>query len=304
MRPSLPFRLRYSPFLVQLVVTRRCNLACGYCFEYDDVSAPVPTETLERRIDKVAELGGFAVELTGGEPMLHPDLFHLIKYAKETAKIYKVMMISNAYLFNEEAVHKLNDAGLQELQISIDGVKPNDVTVKVLKPLRKKLEAVARVAKFKVVLSSVLGSSNVDETLEVVKFARDNGFRPRCLILHDDHGQLQLKPEELGLYAQVKAAMGERFTEARDYRTQLIRTGSAPFKCRSGSRYIYVDEFGNACWCSQTRDVWKKSFDTYTVADLREQFDTPKTCAATCTIGCSRTCAAYDEWRPQPGHAA
>ena len=48
---------RFSPFLVQLVVTRRCNLKCGYCNEFDNVSEPVPTQVLKQRINKVYELG-------------------------------------------------------------------------------------------------------------------------------------------------------------------------------------------------------------------------------------------------------
>ena len=59
------------PLLVQLVVTRRCNLTCGYCSEYDDVSSPVAMEILEQRIDHIAGLGTLVLTLTGGEPLLH-----------------------------------------------------------------------------------------------------------------------------------------------------------------------------------------------------------------------------------------
>src|SRR4051812_28397856 len=66
------------PLLVQLVVTRRCNLACGYCHEYDDVSPPVEAALLERRIDHAAALGTLILTLTGGEPLLHPRLDALV----------------------------------------------------------------------------------------------------------------------------------------------------------------------------------------------------------------------------------
>src|SRR5688572_10915640 len=49
------------PFLAQLVVTRRCNLACGYCNEYDDFSKPVPTDVVKARIDHLAKLGTLVV---------------------------------------------------------------------------------------------------------------------------------------------------------------------------------------------------------------------------------------------------
>lgn len=90
-------RALYAPFLVQLVVVRRCNLSCGYCNEFDEVSPPVPTEVLQERIRHIRRLGAFSLEFTGGEPLLHPDLPALVRYARDQG-ILRVMMISNAIL--------------------------------------------------------------------------------------------------------------------------------------------------------------------------------------------------------------
>src|SRR5262245_7237632 len=118
-------RLLYSPFLVQLVVTRRCNISCGYCNEYDDTSDPVPADELRRRIDRIDALGAFALEFTGGEPLTHPDLASLIAYAK-TKRFRRVMLISNAFLLNADKIEEFNQAGLDDLQVSVDGVTPTD----------------------------------------------------------------------------------------------------------------------------------------------------------------------------------
>src|SRR3954470_23745943 len=83
------------PLLVQLVVTRRCNLACGYCSEYDDVSPPVEVSLLERRIDHIARLGTLILTFTGGEPLLHQKLDQLI--ARASAHGIVCTMISNGY---------------------------------------------------------------------------------------------------------------------------------------------------------------------------------------------------------------
>jgi MoaA/NifB/PqqE/SkfB family radical SAM enzyme len=63
-----------TPLLAQMVVIRRCNLSCSYCNEYDDRSDPLALAELYQRIDHLAALGTVTVTLTGGEPLLHPDL--------------------------------------------------------------------------------------------------------------------------------------------------------------------------------------------------------------------------------------
>lgn len=296
-------RLLYSPFLAQLVVIRRCNLSCGYCNEFDDSSSPVPGEALRARIDRLKELGSFSLELTGGEPMLHPEIYELVAYARRL-EFYKVMMISNAYLLNETKVRRLNDAGLMELQVSVDGVLPNDVTVKVLKPLLPKLEMLSRTARFKVVLSAVLGASPPAEALEVVQTARRLGFRPRVLVLHDQQGQMRLDGDQRATLQQLRRELGQGFREANDYRQRILQGGAAPFKCRAGSRYLYVDELGDVAWCSQTRGGFRKPLLDYDPSDLRAQFYAQKPCASACTLGCVRTQSAYDEWRRQDETAA
>ena len=292
-------RFLYSPFLVQIVVTRYCNLSCGYCNEFDKVSPPIPTDLLKRRIDKIKELGTWAIEFTGGEPLEHPDLVELVRYSAKDKKFFKVELISNGFLFNESVVHQLNEAGLTELQISVDGVMPNETTVKVRKPLRKKLETIAKHAEFHVKLNGVIGAAPPGDVLEVIQFAEDHGLEPRVCLIHDGDGQLSLSPEQLGEYHQVKARLGKKFTEASDYRTQLVETGNAPFKCRAGSRYLYVDEAGSVRWCSQTRWGFGKPLEEYSWDDLKQQFHTIKSCHSHCTVGCVRTCSNPDRWRTQ-----
>src|SRR5437660_12362496 len=62
------------PLVAHIIPVRRCNLACKYCNEFDDFSKPVPVETMFRRVDKLAELGTSVITISGGEPLLHPEL--------------------------------------------------------------------------------------------------------------------------------------------------------------------------------------------------------------------------------------
>src|SRR5881275_1360044 len=62
------------PVMAHIIPMRRCNLSCAYCNEYDDFSKPVAVETMYSRIDRLAQLGTTIVTISGGEPLLHPDL--------------------------------------------------------------------------------------------------------------------------------------------------------------------------------------------------------------------------------------
>lgn len=290
--------LRHGPFLAHLVITRRCNLACGYCNEYDHASPPVPWELLDERLRKLRELRTWMVCLTGGEPTLHPDLQRLVARMRELG-FRRRQLITNGYRLTEELVDALNAAGLTDLQISIDGVRRNRTTVKVLDGLRDRLELLAARARFDVVVSAVVGSAPPSEALEVVRFTRRVGLTPRIILLHDGAGRLRLGPEELAAYREVKRLLGRAGREAGDYRRRLIEEGKAPFRCRAGARYLYVDERGQVHWCSQTVPLFAKGLAAYTPEDLARQFATVKPCADGCTVGCARSASAYDGWRAQ-----
>ena len=290
--------LRFGPFLAQIVIIRRCNLSCAYCSEYDKTSDPIPFQELTARFKKLRELKTWAVCLTGGEPTLHPQLPNLVAELKSLG-IRRRLMITNGYLLSRELIEDLNESGLTDLQISIDGVNPTKTTVKTLKPLRKKLSLLSKYARFKIVMSGVIGSAPPSEALEVIDFANGNGFIPRILLIHDEHGQLNLSEEERKAYREVKQKTRSRFEDADKYRETLIQNGIAPFNCRAGSRYLYIDEFGKVHWCYHTRNAFSKDLLDYTLQDLKDQFHTEKTCNKTCTLGCVRTASAYDQWRKQ-----
>ena len=296
---SLAQRLRYSPFYTQLVVIRRCNLSCGYCNEYDKTSEPVPLELLQQRAKKIRELGAFSICFTGGEPTLHPDLPALLSYARNDLRFYRTGMITNGTYLTPQLIETLNESGLQIMQISVDGVSRNATTVKVLDTLRKRLAYLRDHAKFEVIVSGVVGACSPDETYEVIHYAKEMKFRPRVLVIHDGDGKIRLSKEERAGYDRIQKLIGRSPLELSAYREKLIEHGEAPFKCRAGSRYLYVDEDGIVAWCSQTRDAFQKPLMEYTYDDLREQFHTPKSCHAHCTLGCVRSSSAVDQWRRQ-----
>jgi MoaA/NifB/PqqE/SkfB family radical SAM enzyme len=301
--PPIRFRLGYSPFLAHVVIIRRCNLSCGYCSEYDKVSDPIPVEVLENRLRKLRSLGTFGISLTGGEPTLHPSLPQLIRKCRELG-FFRTGMISNGFLLRPDLIEALNEAGLQEMQISIDGVEANDTTQKVLANLKKRLRWLREYARFRVIVSGVLGACPAGDAEEVLAFAKEMGFIPRVLLLHDSNGQLKPSNGEVKAFEKIVRQLPKTLVDFSNYRKRLVRNGSAPFKCRAGSRYLYIDEYGKVNWCSQTRDIWSKDLMSYTPGDLRDQFYQYKSCHATCTLGCARSASQLDNWRAQPGFSS
>ena len=290
--------LAYGPFLAQLVVTRRCNLSCAYCFEYDKTSQPVAYALLEQRLEKLHDLRAWTVCLTGGEPMLHPELVKVVAKMRELG-FRRRQMITNGYRLTADLVDALNERGLTDLQLSVDGVRSTRTTTKVLDVLRGRLEMLARRARFRVVLSAVIGAAPPNEAIEVVEFAKAHGFVPRVLFVHDANGEARLSSADLAAYREATRRLGRFGREAHRYRGRLTTGDAAPYRCRAGSRYLYVDELGKVSWCSQTRQVLAKDLLAYELADLRREFRTEKPCSGRCSVGCSRTASTFDEWRRQ-----
>src|SRR5438552_4431238 len=142
--------------LAHIIPTRKCNLACGYCNEYDDFSPPVPTDEMIRRIDRLAYLKTSIVTISGGEPLLHPEIEKIIQRIRHHGMI--AGMITNGYLLTPKKIIALNEAGLEHLQISIDNIDPDEVSLKSLKVLDKKLGYLAEYAEFAVNINSVIGA--------------------------------------------------------------------------------------------------------------------------------------------------
>src|SRR5467141_3953635 len=153
------------------------------------------------RVDKLGELGTSVVTISGGEPLMHPELDDIIRRIRKNGMI--AGLITNGYLLVAERIQRLNQAGLEWLQISIDNVAPDDVSKKSLKVLDKKLQLLAEHAEFHVNINSVVGGGvhNPQDALVIGKRALELGFSSTIGIIHDGQGQLQpLGDEERRIY--------------------------------------------------------------------------------------------------------
>lgn len=286
------------PVLAQIVPARFCNLSCEYCNEFDKVSPPVPLEEMLRRIDHLAALGTAMVGISGGEPLTHPDLDEIIRRIRKHGMI--AGMITNGYLLMPERIERLNRAGLDHMQISIDNVNPDDVSKKSLKVLDKKLQMLAEYAEFHVNINSVVGGGFKDpnDALVIGQRALALGFESTIGIIHDGSGQLKpLAEADAAIYHQMTNRKKTNYAQFDQFQQAIVEGRPNKWRCRAGSRYIYVCEDGLVHYCSQQRGYPGVPLGEYTREDVKREFLTGKDCSPNCTIGCVHRISYIDHWR-------
>jgi MoaA/NifB/PqqE/SkfB family radical SAM enzyme len=286
------------PIMAHIIPIRRCNLSCTYCNEYDDFSKPVALDLMVQRVEHLGRLKTGVITLSGGEPLLHPELDDIIRAIRKNATL--AGLITNGYLLTADRIKKLNDAGLDHLQISIDNVMPDDVSKKSLKVLDKKLQLLAEHADFHVNINSVLGGgiSTPEDALIVGKRAIDLGFTSTVGIIHDGDGQLRpLAQREREVFMEMKKFEKSHFSRLNYFQDQIANGEPSDWRCRAGARYLYICEDGLVHYCSQQRGFPAKPLDQYTVEDIRREYITQKSCAPMCTVSCVHQISYFDFFR-------
>ena len=286
------------PVLAHVIPMRRCNLACAYCNEFDDRSKPVPLDVMFQRLDRLAGLGTTIITISGGEPLLHPDLDAIISRIRRNGML--AGMITNGYLLTADRIRRLNRAGLDHLQISIDNVMPDEVSKKSLKVLDKKLQLLAEHADFHVNINSVVGGGirNPHDALVVGRRAVQLGFTSTIGIIHDGGGQLRpLGEDEREVFLKMKALEKRHYSRFNWFQNNIANGKPNDWRCRAGARYLYICEDGLVHYCSQQRGFPGIPLEKYTVADIRREFLTEKGCAPNCTVSCVHQVSYMDHWR-------
>jgi MoaA/NifB/PqqE/SkfB family radical SAM enzyme len=286
------------PYMAHIVPMRRCNLSCTYCNEFDDVSDPVPLDEMLRRIDHLGRLGTSVITISGGEPLLHPELDQIIARIRKTGAI--AGMITNGYLLMPDRIERLNKAGLDHMQISIDNVMPDAVSKKSLKVLDKKLQMLAEHADFHVNINSVVGGgiANPSDALTVSERALGLGFSSTIGIIHDGSGQLKpLGEAERTVWDKVRKLTRRSYSRFNHFQEAIANGKTNDWRCRAGGRYLYICEFGLVHYCSQQRGYPGVPLAGYMTADVKREFLTEKSCSPNCTISCVHQVSYIDHWR-------
>lgn len=116
-----------SPYLVSWNLTKRCNLACSHCYldagELSGADA-LSTEGALCIVDQLASAApGAMVVLTGGEPLLRPDIYDITRHAAFSG--LNPVLGTNGTLLTEEVCRRLRDSGMKGAGVSVDSTSPS-----------------------------------------------------------------------------------------------------------------------------------------------------------------------------------
>ena len=252
----------------------------------------------QSRLNKLADLGTSIVTISGGEPMMHPELDQIIQHIRTRGMI--AGLISNGYYFTPERIKRLNKAGLEYLQISIDNVEPDEVSRKSLRVLDKKLRYLVRICR----LSRQHQFSDWWRNQESGRCADCGSQGSRAWLLNycrrdsrwRRHSETALSKEK-DIFQQVKKLGNKDHARLNWFQDSIAEGKPYNWRCRAGARYLYICEEGLVHWCSQQRGYPGIPLDQYTMEDFDREYKTEKWCAPTCTLQCVHQVGILDNWR-------
>ena len=240
-------------------MTDRCNFRCVYCMPkavFDDhrflpKDELLSFEEIERVVRASASLGVSKVRLTGGEPLLRRDLEALVEKVRGVSGITDLSMTTNASLLTPARARSLREAGLQRVNVSLDGLddetfrRVNDVGVSVQRVLDG-IEA-----------ASLAGFDSVKVNMVVKKGLNDADILPMARFFHGT-GQI-LRFIEFMDVGNSNAWDLSHVTTSAEIAARIdaelpIRPVSANYRGEVAKRWEYVDGGGEIGIISSVSD--------------------------------------------------
>lgn len=161
-----------TPAFVRMLPTDRCNLDCAYCWQRDERSADMTLAAFERYLAKALELRVGLITFLGGEPMIWAPLCDALALCTERRVLTD--LTTNGTLLTPESIERLGRAGLDYLNISVDGAGTSAVTRKnsVFRPgLMEALKEARREHHLHARINSVVFKDNFHEIRTLIDFA-------------------------------------------------------------------------------------------------------------------------------------
>lgn len=302
-----------TPCFVRMLPTDRCNLDCAYCWQRDNASPDMTLETFRAHVAKAKELRVGLITFLGGEPMIWPPLYDAIGLCTEA----RIMtdLTTNGTLLTQETVERLGQAGLDYLNISVDGEEATSVTRKnsvfrpglmeALREARAKYHMHARI-------NSVIYKNNFGDIQVLMDFARtwDMQLSLGFIVPPLDPAQrsasdIYFSPQDEGLLRSLveeileKKRAGFPVIDPDSYFENIFRfiRREKFWDCNYPTRYgwINVTPTGHLRSCTKKMDELEYRFLDLDLDTLKQVRALLKEKVQSCNLDCYSNCA-YDSY--------
>ncbi len=262
----IPF-IPSAPFEVVWNFTYQCNLRCKHCYENagNTKQEELSTEEAKKVLDILSNISGIglpALSFSGGEPLIRKDFFEIATYAKK--RIGYVSVASNGTLITKDKAKKIKDAGINYVEISIDGATPkvHNEFRGVPKAFEKAMEGVKNCIEegIDTCIATVLHRDNITELEKLIALSKRLDVR----FMHFNYiptgrakafVELDLTPEER---LHVLETIGEEIIKL------YLKTKR---ESRSGNSNVKVDKFFSTCpqYACVTKELSQKFGEKFMV---------------------------------------
>lgn len=286
--PGLPYHVIFG-------VTNRCNARCVHCYSKSGTGEKDALDTSDicEMIDQFAAAGVFDLGITGGEPLLRKDIASIVAHAVK--QNLTVGISTNGYYASPKILRQLQEAGLDRLQVSIDGTEKTHDKLRGIPGLYQKaagaLENCGKIG-LRRALCFTAHKKNIKELPELLNRAEAMGVETFNVSLFVPTGRggwnLLLSPHEMEkLYRLVDEKQGQTqtmeitmHTAKRVLNTPALEETESFIGCQAGVGTSYVNSFGDLTPCvllpvkvgnlkeDNFEDAWKSS---PVIAELQER---------------------------------
>ena len=246
-------------FILQWHITHRCNLRCAHCYQ-DDYTAFESGEAVQAVLGQFQELldalgmRGY-LNVTGGEPLAHPDLFSILMQAKDLG--LRTAVLTNGTLIGRSKARHLKACGVEYVQVSLDGMRATHDSIRGDGNFDAAMRGIRwlRAENIFTTVSFTAQQRNVKDFAKLAKHCKNTGvdklwFDRVVIPIEEDHERLSLTPEQSASLFR-KAAKLSRTTPTRCIRAlQFLECEGAPvYRCTAGEQLLAVLANGNVMPC-------------------------------------------------------
>ena len=155
--------MEYKNMNITIDVTSKCNLRCKHC-RVNEIEYDMPLEEIKTAFKKLSDFKPRGVFISGGEPLIREDIVDIVKESKKLAPV--TVLNTNSLLLTEEKLKDLIEAGLNYIQVSVDGIEEQHDYIRGKGTYRKTIEKLKMINKYsdkiKLHISSVVSLKNID----------------------------------------------------------------------------------------------------------------------------------------------